>query len=497
MAASGNLFSELDKLLASQEPSSTPQATIQSLGTPSASIAVLTADGIVSHAISSDASPADPDTLYQACSISKTICGLAILRTIDQGKLSHDDPVTKHLPPEYIDAISTPRTRKLLEHLTVRHLVSHTGGVTVSGFPGYDCNGSVPSTKTILEGSAGSNTPQIRLSRFPGLKWRYAGGGTTIDQVILETIHGKAYPELVKELVFEPLDMTRSFYSLADGEKNFAQCYSTGVTETAPARYHIQPELGAAGLWTTPTDLLKAQRGIRDAALGRNDFLSKDLAQLGLTAIEGANGFTYGCWQRQKTWFGHGGSNNPGFRCQNVCFYDEGKGRLGKAENEGIAVMTNSALGTEVYLKIIHAVGYLRGWKGARSEGWLGREDTVVPLMDRNAELDGGWREWKGNWELKIGDEEDEIRNDQIVALDEDKQGKPTFALGDLPSMDLVKAATPAIAYDNEKGEGMELAVDGLDMAVSLGFDGQGERQLRIWPGFWEESIDCRRTSQI
>ena len=185
--------------------------------------------------------------------------------------------------------------------------------------------------------------------------------------VILESIHNKPLPEIVKELVFEPLGMTRSFYmnGLPEGETNFAQCWSTGVTETAPARWHIQPELGAAGVWTTPGDLMRAQRGIRDAALGRSDFLSKELALKGLTAVEGASGFTFGGWQSGKNWFGHGGANNPGFKCQTMaCFDYEGKRELGRASDEGIAVMTNSTLGTDVCHKIIQAVAYLRGWPG-------------------------------------------------------------------------------------------------------------------------------------
>ena len=225
-----SFFSKLDELIASQSDDQADAASvITSLGVPSASIAILTTSGIISHTIANASSPADPDTLYQACSISKPICGLAVLRTIDEGRLALSDSITKHLPPAYIDAISTPPTRALLDHVTILHLLTHTAGTTVSSFPGYDPSCSIPNLTTILSGCTGANTPQIKLNRFPGLKWRYSGGGTTIIQAILETIHNKPLSEIVKQLVLEPLGMARSFYALPAGERNYAQCWEYWV----------------------------------------------------------------------------------------------------------------------------------------------------------------------------------------------------------------------------------------------------------------------------
>ena len=312
--------------------------------------------------------------------------------------------------------------------------------------------------------------------------------------MILECIHKKPLLEIVKELVLDPLEMTRSFYSLPSGETNFAQCWSTGVTETAPARWHIQPELGAAGLWTTPTDLLKAQRGIRDAALGRNDFLSKDLAKLGLTAVEGANGWTNSGWMSAKNWFGHGGGNNPGYKCQALaCFDFDGKGELGKAEDEDVVVMTNSALGTEVCLKIIQAVAYLRGWPGRDVVGLHERGNAAVPLGYPDGVVDGRWKEWMGSWSV-VSDGDECVREGQKIEIGEGESGGPVVKLDDLPSMRLVKAVTPMTRYGKDEKEGVDLVVEGLDMMLSLGFGDEGQRTLQIWPGFWEDPMNCKQT---
>lgn len=490
-------FSSLDDLIASQFPNSTASASLQQFGTPSISIAILTSNGILRHAISDPSSPVNPETLYQACSISKPICGLAILRTIDQGLLSHDDAVTKHLPPEYVDAISTPTTRNLLDHLTIAHLITHTGGTTVSGFPGYDSNGAYPSLSTILHGGAGANTPQIRLSRLPGLKWRYSGGGTTILQAILESIHQKSFPEIVRELVFEPLGMTRSYYkdTLPSGETNFAKCFATGVTETSPARWHIQPELGAAGLWTTPADLLKAQRGILHAVRGKNNFLNEALARKGIEIVEGANGWQYGGWMSGKNWFGHGGSNNPGYRCQTlVCFDYDGNGQLGRADGEGVAVMTNSALGQDACLKIIQAVAYLRDWPGRDLLGLQEMGNAVTPLCVPSHRIDGEWERWRGKYEVVVKENDQLIQKGQIVEIVKE-DGQPYVKLEQLLGMRLIKAAMPSVRHEKKGKKIIDLVVEGLDMMVTLTYDSAMERMTQIWPGLSEEPIDCRLVS--
>ena len=491
-------FSALDALIASQFPDSTPSSSLQALGVPAVSIAVLSSsNAILTHTISNPSSPTDSDTLFQACSISKPILGLALLRTIDQGKLCHDDAVTKHLPAEYLDAISTPATRKLLDHLTIAHLVSHTGGTTVSGFPGYDNNGPTPpSLLTVLRGSKGSNTPQIHLSRLPGLKWRYSGGGTTILQAILESIHHKPLPEIVHELVFQPLGMTRSFYNptLPANESNFAKCFATGVTETHPSRWHIQPELGAAGVWSTPGDLLRAQRGIRDAALGKSlTFLSKDLALKGLQAVEGANGFGYGGWISGRNWFGHTGGNNPGYTCRTLMTFDfDGKSQLGNAEGEGIAVMTASALGTDLYLKIIQAVAYLRHWPGREILGLHDPSGEVVPFVARDSHIDERWTEWKGKWKLHSLGEDRTVKIGHVVQIVEEDGGS-VLKMGEFPGMRMLKAAMPSSKAKERDGEMIDLVVDGLEMMITLGVSEEGEKMVQIWLGTWEGAMEYRR----
>ena len=489
-------FQQLDDLIVSQvKDSKEASSVLTSLGVPSASIAILTSSGIIHHTIANELSPADASTLYQACSISKPVCGLAVLRTVDQRRLAIDDPITQHLPSAYVEAISTPSTRPLLEHVTIQHLLTHTAGTTVSGFPGYDPTSSIPSLHTILSGATGSNTPQIRLNRFPGLKWRYSGGGFTILQATLESIHNKPFSEIMKELVFEPLGMTRSCYSLVDDESNYAQCWDTGISETKPARWHVQPESGAAGLWTTPTDLLKAVSGIRDAAEGRSAFLSRELALMGLKTVEGAGGFTGAGWQIEKGWVGHGGSNNPGFRCQVMAIWDGGQQeqRLGKAKGEGVAIMTNSAMGTEVCCRLLQAIAYLRGWPGREVLAVPSEDDIAIPLADAKVEVNDVWKAWKGTWRLVVDENNDSIRKNVSLEVVEDEQGRPTVKMAQMPPMKVFQAAIPAVKSGAKGRTGVDLVVEGLDMMLALGDNEAGDESLEIWPGFFEGPLSCGR----
>ena len=74
--------------------------------------------------------------------------------------------------------------------VTLRGLLSHTAGLTVHGFPGYDLNEPVPTLVQVLDGSAPTNTAPIRVDTTPGDIWRYSGGGFTVMQQMVIDVSG-------------------------------------------------------------------------------------------------------------------------------------------------------------------------------------------------------------------------------------------------------------------------------------------------------------------
>jgi CubicO group peptidase (beta-lactamase class C family) len=122
-------------------------------------------------------SPVTATTLFQAGSNSKAVAVSAMLRLAQAGRLSLDANVNQYLTswklPENEFTAQAP--------VTLRRLATHTGGTTVSGFPGYQVGVPRPTVPELLDGKAPANTPAVRVDTVPGKGFRYSGGGTTIN----------------------------------------------------------------------------------------------------------------------------------------------------------------------------------------------------------------------------------------------------------------------------------------------------------------------------
>jgi len=119
--------------------------------------------------------PVTTKTLFQAGSISKPVAATGALSLVEQGKLSLDENVNNKLTTWKVPENEFTQTEKV----TLRRLMSHTAGLTVHGFPGYDVDAPVPSIVQVLNGEKPANTDPIRVDIVPGTKSRYSGGGVT------------------------------------------------------------------------------------------------------------------------------------------------------------------------------------------------------------------------------------------------------------------------------------------------------------------------------
>jgi CubicO group peptidase (beta-lactamase class C family) len=195
-----------------------------------------------------------PDTLFQAASISKPVFALAVMRLVQEGRLNLDEDVNTYLTSWRVPVLADWQPR-----ITLRQLLSHTAGLTVHGFPGYRNSEPLPTTVQVLNGEPPANTKKVEVNIIPGLHHRYSGGGTTIAQQVLVDALGKPFPEIMRELVLDPLGMTNSTYQqplLNDWLTRTATAHSFSNIPLE-GKHHIYPEMAAAGLWTTPSDLVK------------------------------------------------------------------------------------------------------------------------------------------------------------------------------------------------------------------------------------------------
>src|SRR5690349_3012421 len=104
------------------------------------------------------------NTLFQAASISKAVFALAVMRQVEAGKLNLDANVNDYLKSWKLPDNSFTAEQKV----TLRRVLSHTGGLTVHGFPGYEAGAKLPSTIQILDGASPANNPEIRVDTIPG-----------------------------------------------------------------------------------------------------------------------------------------------------------------------------------------------------------------------------------------------------------------------------------------------------------------------------------------
>ena len=229
------------------------------------------------------------NTLFQAGSVSKPVAALAALRMVEAGRLSLDGDVNRSLKQWQVPENQFTKDEKV----TLRRILSHSAGLTVHGFPGYQADSRLPTLRQILDGSKPANTAAIQVNVVPGSTWRYSGGGYTVMQQMMIDVTGKPFPVLMKEAVLAPLQMTASTYEQplpADRARLAATGYYPNGKEVK-GKWHIYPEMAAAGLWTTPSDLARFAIGIQKALAARsNPVLSSSMTRRMLTVQKGNDG---------------------------------------------------------------------------------------------------------------------------------------------------------------------------------------------------------------
>lgn len=296
--------------------------------------------------------PVTPTTLFQAASISKPVAATAMLRLVERGTLNLDTNVNKYLKSWKVPDNKFTTTEKV----TLRRIVSHTAGLTVHGFPGYATTDPIPTVVQVLDGAKPANTAPVRVDTTPGAIERYSGGGTTIMQQLLVDVTGKPFPALMEELVLGPVGMTSSTYEqpIPAARASEAAHAHTQDGKPIPGGWHVYPEMAPAGLWTTPTDLLKWAIAITDARAGRStSLLSQGMTQQMLTAQKnevGLGPFVGGTGRNFH--FGHGGANE-GFHSQLVMYPELGV---------GAAVMTNGDGGPMLISEVLRSLAAEYGW---------------------------------------------------------------------------------------------------------------------------------------
>jgi CubicO group peptidase (beta-lactamase class C family) len=299
--------------------------------------------------------PVTETTLFQAASISKSVNALAMLLAVGNGALALDAPIDASLESWHVPANDLTRSKPI----TLRMLLSHTAGTTVHGFPGYAAGEPLPTIQQVLDGKPPANTPAIVVDQEPGKAFRYSGGGITIAQLALVEKMHEPYPQILQASVLGPIGMSRSTYEQPLPAARVAGAAAGYQTDGSPiaGKRHVYPEMAAAGLWTTPSDLaaffIELQRGLA----GTSQLVSQDLAREMTTPVFASDGDGLGVFVMDRNGahvFGHSGAN-AGFQSNAIASMDGGY---------GVVVMANSDNSAGLFDEIANAVFAEYGWPG-------------------------------------------------------------------------------------------------------------------------------------
>jgi CubicO group peptidase (beta-lactamase class C family) len=389
----------------------------------------------------------EPDTRFQAASISKPVAAAAALALVSRGRMSLDADINTYLTTWKLPENEFTAKQKV----TLRQLLSHSGGVTVSGFRGYASDEAVPTLVQLLDGAKPANSAPVRVDIPVGTRYRYAGGGYSIVQLAIQEVTKKSFADAARELVLDPLGMRNSTYA----QPLPAELHGKGATahratgEAIPGRWHTYPEQAAAGLWTTPEDLARFAIAIQEMAAGtaRAPIMSRELASAMMQPVIDDYGLGLGIsGTGRETRFGHGGSN-VGFRCTFTAFKDSAS---------GVVIMTNADRGAEILQDLVRAVAREYRWPGfAPLERTLGTSDPTL------------YKGFAGRYEIPI-------RSPPVVMLIQAEGGKLYRGSG-LGRVELLpESPTTFFAMDS-------------DMRIEFVRDSSGKvTEARVWQGGFE-----------
>jgi len=336
--------------------------------------------------------PVTQNTLFQAASISKPIAALAFMKLMENNEIDIDTNISIYLKSWQVSSNNgwTP-------NISIRQLLSHTAGLTVSGFPGYSITEDIPTTVQILNGENPANNQPVRVNIFPGSRLRYSGGGITIAQLILEDKFNEPFYKVMDSLVLKPLKLVNSTYQ-QPAPKTKNNIIATGyLSDYQPINggNHIYPEMAAAGLWTSPTELSIIVTEIQEAIENKSDFISAATINEMLTPqkIDSEVGIGFFLSGRGDSLvFQHNGGNY-GFNSRIVGYLHQGKGAI---------VMINAET-FEIINEVMRSIAIEYKWPD------YFKENKKYALNEKSLESFSGRYLSEENWEIIIAKQNDKL----------------------------------------------------------------------------------------
>ena len=219
--------------------------------------------------------PVDENTAFPACSISKFITAICVMKEYEQGLIDINKPVNLYLRKWKFLAPSGYES-----DAPVRSLLSHTSGIIdgEDGFYGLRRSDPPVSLIDVLNGKTSYNKRPAREDNPHGTEFEYSDAGFCVLQMMLEDLEQKPFENIADEFVFAPLNLKNTFFAsptnISDYEQKVAMATGYDESGTAiPGKYPQVPDLAASGLWSTPNELIVIAEEFTKAYNGESTLL--------------------------------------------------------------------------------------------------------------------------------------------------------------------------------------------------------------------------------
>ncbi|WP_010676719.1 serine hydrolase domain-containing protein [Bacillus timonensis] len=279
------------------------------------------------------------NTIFSACSISKFVTGMLVIKLTELALLDLDENVNIKLQSWKVAENKYTKKKKV----TLRNLLSHQSGIIDpdGSFAELKTSKDTPSMVALLEGRTPYCNEPIEVKYEPESEFHYSDAGFCMIQQLIEDVTKKPFKQVVNELLFKPLKMGNSFFvtHTSDvGSGNFSSGHNKNG-QIVNGTYPVYPYPAASGLWTTTSDLAHLVLELMNALKGDCKVgISRGAAKEMISP------------QKDKSWSGLGVFLNGieteleisslgwgvGFQCMMVAF---------PQREIGVVIMTNAELG--------------------------------------------------------------------------------------------------------------------------------------------------------
>jgi CubicO group peptidase (beta-lactamase class C family) len=309
-------------------------------------------------------------TLYNVASISKVVTAWGVMHLVDEGKVDLDAPISRQLsgfrlPPSSMN-----------DGVTVRRVLSHTSGLSMSAVPWYGPSQAVPPLAAMLSDS----TDPLRLIDRPGAAYHYSGGGYALLQLLIEEVSGEKYDSFIGRNLFSPLGMTHSTFE-TPASNDAATPYDSSLR---PEPHYRFAATAAAGLYTTAADLARFAVASSSSAAGSGVLRSATVAAMQQQhEPEKKDAFGHGLGYSVVPLpagghlVGHSGSNEGWTAIWDVI----------PATGDGLVVLLNRSEGFPVYRELLcdwvdaASGGRWRGFCDERVSAWTPADSAFVDSL--------------------------------------------------------------------------------------------------------------------